>query len=101
MKILICNSRFALAQGTNEVPSEDALVLQLQLSKDQEKLVEALKGQQDEVRELQRLLSEQQGTLVNQQREILEQQKRMFSQMEEVRRLWLMIDEIRETLKIH
>lgn len=67
------------------MPSEDALVLQLQLSKDQEKMVEALRGQQDEVRELQRLLSEQQGTLVIQQREILEQQRRMFEQMEEVR----------------
>ncbi|KAM3603838.1 uncharacterized protein V6R79_002865 [Siganus canaliculatus] len=71
--------------GTNEVPSEDALVLQLQLSKSQEKLVEALKGQQDEVKELQRLLSEQQGALVSQQREILEQQKRMFEQMEQVK----------------
>lgn len=76
-----------LATGTNDVPAEDALVLQLQLSKDQEKLVEALRGQQDEVRELQRLLSEQQGTLVNQQREMLEQQRRMFEQMEQVRRL--------------
>lgn len=75
------------ATGTNELPSEDALVLQLQLSKSQEKLVEALRGQQDEVRELQRLLSEQQGTLVNQQREILEQQRRMHDQMEQVRLL--------------
>lgn len=74
-----------VASGTNDVPSEDALVLQLQLSKDQEKLVEALRGQQDEVKELQRLLSEQQGTLVIQQREILEQQRRMFEKMEEVR----------------
>lgn len=72
--------------GNNEVPAEDALVLQLQLSKDQEKLVEAMRGQQDEVRELQRLLGEQQGTLVSQQREILEQQRRMFEQMEQVRR---------------
>lgn len=61
-------------------------MLQLQLSKDQDKLVEALRGQQDEVKELQRLLGEQQGTLVSQQREILEQQRRMFEQMEEVRR---------------
>lgn len=72
--------------GNNEVPAEDALVLQLQLSKDQEKLVEAMRVQQDEVRELQRLLGEQQGTLVSQQREILEQQRRMFEQMEQVRR---------------
>lgn len=78
---------FFFAAGNNEVPSEDALVLQLQLSKSQDKLVEALRGQQDEVRELQRLLSEQQGTLVNQQREILEQQRRMYEQMEQVRRL--------------
>uniref|UniRef100_A0A3Q3EIG7 Si:ch211-252f13.5 n=1 Tax=Labrus bergylta TaxID=56723 RepID=A0A3Q3EIG7_9LABR len=69
----------------NEVPSEDALVLQLQLSKSQEKLVEALRGQQDEVKELQRLLSEQQGALVSQQREILEQQRRMYEQMEQDR----------------
>lgn len=76
-----------MVTGTNEVPSEDALVLQLQLSKDQEKLVEALRGQQDEVRELQRLLTEQQGTLVNQQREILQQQRRMSEQMQQVRQL--------------
>uniref|UniRef100_A0A3Q1GPH9 Si:ch211-252f13.5 n=1 Tax=Acanthochromis polyacanthus TaxID=80966 RepID=A0A3Q1GPH9_9TELE len=70
---------------TNEVPSEDALVLQLQLSKSQERLVETLRGQQHEVKELQRLLSEQQGALVNQQRDILEQQRRMFEQMEQDR----------------
>uniref|UniRef100_A0A3B3WCS7 TNFR-Cys domain-containing protein n=1 Tax=Poecilia mexicana TaxID=48701 RepID=A0A3B3WCS7_9TELE len=70
---------------SNEVPSEDALVLQLQLSKGQERFVEALKGQQSEVKELQRLLSEQQGALVNQQREILEQQRRMYDQMEQDR----------------
>uniref|UniRef100_A0A3P9BTP1 Si:ch211-252f13.5 n=1 Tax=Maylandia zebra TaxID=106582 RepID=A0A3P9BTP1_9CICH len=69
----------------NDVPSEDALVLQLQLSKSQERFVEALKGQQNEVKELQRLLSEQQGTLVNQQREILDQQRRMYEQMEQDR----------------
>lgn len=73
--------------GNNDVPSEDALVLQLQLSKSQERFVEALKGQQNEVKELQRLLSEQQGTLVNQQREILDQQRRMYEQMEQVRLL--------------
>uniref|UniRef100_A0A3P9J169 Si:ch211-252f13.5 n=1 Tax=Oryzias latipes TaxID=8090 RepID=A0A3P9J169_ORYLA len=70
---------------SNEVPSEDALVLQLQLSKTQERLVDALKGQQNEVKELQRLLTEQQGALVSQQREILEQQRRMFEQMEQDR----------------
>lgn len=71
--------------GSNEVPSEDALVLQLQLSESQERLVEALRGQQDEIKELQRVLGEQQGALLGQQREILEQQKRMFEQMEQVR----------------
>lgn len=64
-------------------------MLQLQLSRSQEQLVEALRGQQDEVKELQRLLSEQQGTLVNQQREILDQQRRMYEQMEQVRLLRL------------
>ncbi|KAL7387310.1 hypothetical protein ABVT39_021755 [Epinephelus coioides] len=84
--------------GSNELPSEDALVLQLQLSKSQEKLVEALRGQQDEVRELQRLLTEQQGTLVNQQREILEQQRRMYEQMEQVKAQYnIMMDSIKQT----
>ncbi|XP_015812990.3 uncharacterized protein si:ch211-252f13.5 isoform X1 [Nothobranchius furzeri] len=78
---LVCD----LKPGSNEVPSEDALVLQLQLSKSQEKLVEALRGQQNEVTELQALLSEQQRALVSQQREILEQQKRMHEQMEQVK----------------
>uniref|UniRef100_A0A3Q3A1R3 Si:ch211-252f13.5 n=1 Tax=Kryptolebias marmoratus TaxID=37003 RepID=A0A3Q3A1R3_KRYMA len=68
---------------SNELPSEDALVLQLQLSKSQERLVEALRGQQDEIKQLQRLLSEQQAALVSQQREILQQQKRMYEQMEQ------------------
>ncbi|KAF3699023.1 hypothetical protein EXN66_Car014710 [Channa argus] len=84
--------------GTNELPSEDALVLQLQLSKSHEKLVEALRGQQDEVRGLQRLLSEQQGTLVNQQREILDQQRRMYEQMEQVKAQYkLLMDGIKQT----
>lgn len=84
--------------GGNEVPSEDALVLQLQLSKGQEKLVEALRGQQDEVRELQRRLTEQQGALLNQQREILEQQRRMFEQMEQVKAQYnLLMDSIKHT----
>ncbi|CAN9503074.1 unnamed protein product [Ophioblennius macclurei] len=84
--------------GNNEVPSEDALVLQLQLSKSQERLVEALRGQQNEVKELQRLLSDQQGTLVNQQREILEQQRRMFEQMEQVKAQYsILMDGIKQT----
>ncbi|TNM98020.1 hypothetical protein fugu_014266 [Takifugu bimaculatus] len=84
--------------GANDVPSEDALVLQLQLSKDQKKLVEALKSQQEEVRELQRLLGEQQGTLVRQQSEILEQQRRMFEQMEEVKSYYnIMMETVKQT----
>ncbi|XP_023190700.1 uncharacterized protein LOC111608802 [Xiphophorus maculatus] len=84
--------------GSNEVPSEDALVLQLQLSKGQERFVEALRGQQSEVKELQRLLSEQQGALVNQQREILEQQRRMFDQMEQVKAQYgVLMDTVKQT----
>lgn len=84
--------------GNNDVPSEDALVLQLQLSKSQERFVEALKGQQNEVKELQRLLSEQQGTLVNQQREILDQQRRMYEQMEQVKAQYnILMDSIKQT----
>lgn len=84
--------------GNNEVPSEDALVLQLQLSKSQERLVEALRGQQNEVKELQRLLIEQQGTLVSQQREILEQQRRMYEQMEQVKAQYnILMDGIKQT----
>lgn len=71
-------------------------MLQLQLTKSQEKLVEALRGQQDEVKELQRLLSEQQGALVSQQREILQQQRMMYEHMEQVRRRMMM-----EMLMIH
>nr|XP_020479724.1 uncharacterized protein LOC109974061 [Monopterus albus] len=84
--------------GTNEVPSDDALVLHLQLSKGQQKLVEALRGQQNEIKELQRLLSEQQGMLVNQQREILEQQRRMYEQMEQVKSQYnILMDSIKQT----
>ncbi|CAL8280962.1 unnamed protein product [Lota lota] len=70
--------------GTNEVP-EDALVLHLRLSKGQETLIEALRVQQAEVKELQRLLTNQQGSLVSQQRDILEQQRRMYEQMDHVK----------------
>ncbi|XP_061588974.1 uncharacterized protein LOC133453116 [Cololabis saira] len=84
--------------GTNEVPSEDAIVLQLQLSKSQEKLVDALQGQQAEVRELQRLLAEQQGALVSQQREILEQQRTMSQQMEQVKAQYnMLMDSFKQT----
>ncbi|XP_010893694.5 uncharacterized protein si:ch211-252f13.5 [Esox lucius] len=74
-----------LKSGNNEVPSEEALVLHLRLAKGQEKLVEALRSQQDEIRELQHRLSEQQGTLASQQREMLEQQSRMYQQMDQVK----------------
>ncbi|XP_014036497.2 uncharacterized protein nell3 [Salmo salar] len=71
--------------GENEVPSEDALILHLQLAKGQEKLVEALQAQQTIIRDLQQKLAEQQGALLAQQREILEQQRRMYEQMDVVK----------------
>ncbi|XP_039983570.1 uncharacterized protein nell3 [Xiphias gladius] len=71
--------------GENEVPSEDALILHLQLAKGQEKLVEALRAQQMIIRELQQKLAEQQEALLSQQREILEQQRRMYEQMDVVK----------------
>lgn len=71
--------------GENEVPSEDALILHLQLAKGQEKLVEALRSQQAVVRELQQKLMDQQEALLSQQRDILEQQRRMYEQMDAVK----------------
>ncbi|KAK2859680.1 hypothetical protein Q5P01_004300 [Channa striata] len=71
--------------GENEVPSEDALILHLQLSKGQEKLVEALRTQQLVIRDLQQKLAEQQEALLSQQREILEQQRQMYEQMDVVK----------------
>ncbi|XP_053874501.1 uncharacterized protein LOC128831777 isoform X2 [Malaclemys terrapin pileata] len=71
-----------LKPGENEVPSEDALILQLQLAKGQEKFVEMLKSQQKIIVDLQQKLAEQQSTLVSQQREILEQQRKMYEQMD-------------------
>ncbi|KAJ7322233.1 hypothetical protein JRQ81_018520 [Phrynocephalus forsythii] len=70
------------ARGDNEVPSEDALVLQLQLTRGQEKFVEALQSQQTLLVDLQQKLAEQQSTLVTQQREIIEQQRKMYEQMD-------------------
>lgn len=67
------------------MPSEDALILHLQLAKGQEKLVEALQAQQTIIRDLQQKLAEQQGALLAQQREILEQQRRMYEQMDVVK----------------
>lgn len=71
--------------GENEVPSEDALILHLQLSKGQEKLVEVLRTQQVIIKDLQQKLAEQQEALLSQQREILDQQRRMYEQMDVVK----------------
>lgn len=71
--------------GENEVPSEDALILHLQLSKGQEKLVEALRAQQVVIRDLQQKLVDQQEALLSQQRDILDQQLRMYEQMDTVK----------------
>nr|XP_033787290.1 uncharacterized protein LOC117354247 isoform X2 [Geotrypetes seraphini] len=68
--------------GENEVPSEDALILQLQLTKGQEKFVDMLKSQQKIITDLQQKLTEQQNMMINQQREILEQQRKMYEQMD-------------------
>ncbi|KAM4534483.1 uncharacterized protein nell3 [Odontesthes bonariensis] len=71
--------------GENEVPSEDALILHLQLAKGQEKLVEALRAQQLIIRDLQQKLVDQQEALLSQQLEILDQQRRMYEQMDAVK----------------
>ncbi|KAK2860837.1 hypothetical protein Q7C36_005003 [Tachysurus vachellii] len=80
--------------GTNEVPSEDALVLQIHLAKGQEKLVQELRAQQDEVRHLQNGLKDQQDILQAQQKEILEQQRRIFDQMEQVKVQYRLVTDI-------
>ncbi|XP_061821146.1 uncharacterized protein nell3 [Nerophis lumbriciformis] len=83
--------------GENEVPSEDALILHLQLSKGQEKLVEALRAQQVLIRDLQQKLAEQQEALVSQQRRILEQQGRMYEQMDTVKAQYgLLVDTVKQ-----
>ncbi|XP_035175207.1 uncharacterized protein LOC118162876 isoform X2 [Oxyura jamaicensis] len=68
--------------GENEVPSEDALILQLHLAKGHEKFTEMLKSQQQIIVDLQQKLAEQQHILVSQQKEILEQQRKMYEQMD-------------------
>ncbi|XP_032929928.1 uncharacterized protein LOC117003784 [Catharus ustulatus] len=68
--------------GENEVPSEDALILQLHLAKGHEEFTEMLKSQQQIIADLQQKLAEQQHVLVSQQREILEQQRKMYEQMD-------------------
>lgn len=67
------------------MPSEDALVLQLQLAKGQEQLVEALRSQTAAILELQQRLAEQQSALIGQQREMLQQQREMLEQLAAVK----------------
>ncbi|XP_007555817.1 uncharacterized protein nell3 [Poecilia formosa] len=71
--------------GENEVPSEDALILHLQLAKGQEKLVEALRAQQVVIRDLQQKLVDQQEALLSQQRDVLQQQRHIYEQMDAVK----------------
>ncbi|XP_054622157.1 uncharacterized protein nell3 [Dunckerocampus dactyliophorus] len=83
--------------GENEVPSEDALILHLQLAKGQEKLVEALRAQQVVIRDLQHKLADQQEALLSQQRHILEQQGRMYEQMDAVKAQYgLLLDTVKQ-----
>lgn len=79
--------------GENEVPSEDALILHLQLAKGQEKLVEALRAQQMVIRDLQQKLVDQQEALLSQQREILDQQRRMYEQMDMVKAQYSLVSD--------
>lgn len=60
-------------------------MLQIHLAKGQEKLVQELQAQQDEVKHLQNGLKDQQDILQAQQKEILDQQRRIFDQMEQVK----------------
>ncbi|XP_077364977.1 uncharacterized protein nell3 isoform X2 [Festucalex cinctus] len=84
--------------GENEVPSEDALILHLQLAKGQEKLVEALRAQQLLMAELQQKLAEQQEALLSQQRHILTQQRQMYEQMDELKGQYgLLMDALQQT----
>lgn len=73
--------RCSFIPGENEVPSEDALVLHLQLAEGQEQLVEALRAQQGVIRELTQKLVEQQEALLSQQRAVLELQRGVYQQM--------------------
>lgn len=83
--------------GENEVPSEDALVLHLQLAEGQEKLVEALRAQQGVLRDLQQKLVEQQEALLSQQNLILEQQRVMYQQLDTVKAQYgLLSDTLRQ-----
>ncbi|XP_009575494.1 PREDICTED: uncharacterized protein LOC104076360 [Fulmarus glacialis] len=78
----VCEKSPDSQDGENEVPSEDALILQLHLAKGHEKFTEMLKSQQQIIVDLQQKLAEQQHILVSQQREILEQQRKMYEQMD-------------------
>lgn len=88
---------FKFWPGTNEVHSEDALVLHLHLAKGQDKLVAQLQGQQAEVKQLQNTMREQQNALLAYQREILVQQRIMFEKMEEVKTQYnLLLDSVKQ-----
>lgn len=67
------------------MPSEDALILHLQLAKGQEKLVEALRAQQVVLRDLQQQLVEQQEALLAQQSAILERQRLVHEHVDTVK----------------
>ncbi|KAK7881495.1 hypothetical protein WMY93_029904 [Mugilogobius chulae] len=92
-RLWVSSSRVISSQGKTRVPSEDALILHLQLSKGQETLVEALRAQQAVVRDLQQKLVEQQEALLSQQRDILEQQRRMYQQMDAVKAQYEMLSD--------
>ncbi|KAL2097744.1 hypothetical protein ACEWY4_006951 [Coilia grayii] len=87
--------------GSNEVPSEDALVLQLHLAKGQEQLVEELRVQQVQVSDLQGRLSEQQSSLLAQQRDMLEQQRRTQELLEQVKAQFSLLQHSLNQLALH
>lgn len=92
-KVEVLSQIYFFTTGENEVPAEDALILHLQLTKGQEKLVETLRAQQVVIRDLQQRLVEQQGALLSQQREIIDQQRRMYEQMDVVKAQYGLLSE--------
>lgn len=92
---------FIPAPGENEVPSEDALILHLQLAKGQEKLVEALRAQQILISELQQKLADQQEALLSQQRDVLTQQHRMYEQMDTVKAQYGLLADVLKQASFH
>ncbi|XP_028834362.1 uncharacterized protein LOC114789284 [Denticeps clupeoides] len=83
--------------GSNEVPSDDSLVLQLHLARGQEKVLEELRVQQSQAAELQRQLGEQQSGLAAQQRHLLQQQQRSQEAMEQVKAQYdLLLDSLKQ-----